>query len=97
MLDRTTLLRIVAFLVFTVGVFYPPWETYSCCHGGFGFEPYRIASVGRAPLFRPPVDGFYGVCPDPSAYGIQLVATGLVTLTLLFAAQRLSGVRGRGQ
>jgi hypothetical protein len=96
MLDRTTLLRIVAFLVFTVGVFYPPWRRTRAAWG-FGFEPYRIASVGRAPLFRPPVDGFYGVCPDPSAYGIQLVATGLVTLTLLFAAQRLSGVRGRGQ
>jgi len=89
MISRSTLLRIVAYGGLGLAAVLPPWEFYSCCHGGFGFAPYVVGPAGRAPLFLPPQSFPNGVRVDVVGYAVQMGVATLGTCGLLVMARRL--------
>jgi hypothetical protein len=83
-------LRIVGCLGLGLAVLLPPWELYSCCHGGFDFTKYAFGGAGHAPLFLSPRSEVYGARLDFASYTVQVGAPALGTCVLLALSRRRS-------
>jgi hypothetical protein len=70
-------------------VLWQPWEYYSCCHGGFGFEPYSVGPAGHWLVGSAPApSGRYAVRLDEAAHWPRVALAFALFLLAALAAAR---------
>ncbi|MFH0944332.1 MAG: hypothetical protein V2A76_03965 [Planctomycetota bacterium] len=84
---------VAGLLLVVAATIYAPWEYYSYCNAGWGFESHRVASAGYSVLWKPPEnrDG-YATRIYPSHYLAQIGLAALVSgvaITLLYRRRRV--------